>query len=234
MLKIDKGCTVNTVKCPFSTWNKGCGHGLEMKPCCIKHLREIIFYLSDLFKELEITYWMDFGTLLGAVRNNRTIPHDTDGDFCLFLKDRLEIIELSSRISNDGFHIGPTNDRGDGHIKIYRSSKNHMAVDLFFWHLNKSTGILSSGGLNAPKSFPIWWVEKLSQVLIFDKPIMAPREPKQFLKFRFGKDWRNPQNKKNHFIRASFTHRFAFEYAKKNGWKCSPNFIKNTIPKKVV
>ena len=234
MLKIDKGCTINTIKCPFPTWNLGCGHGLEMKTCCIKHLREIIFYLSDLFEQRNITYWMDFGTLLGAVRNNRSIPHDTDGDLCLFLKDRLEIIELSDRMSNDGFHMGPTNNGGDGHIKIYRSSTNHMAVDLFFWNINPKTGILWSGGLNSPKSFPVWWVEKLITVKIFDKPIMAPREPKQFLKFRFGPDWRDPKNKKNHFRRAYISHKFAFEYARKNGWKWISPIAKKTIPQKVV
>lgn len=233
MLKIDKGCTVNTIKCPFPTWNKGCGLGLEMKPCCIKHLREIIFYLSDLFEECGITYWMDFGTLLGAVRGNRSIPHDTDGDFCLFLRDRQTILKLVDRLGNDGFHMGPTNDSGDGHIKIYRSAKNHMAVDLFFWHLSQKTGILKSGGLNIPKSFPVWWVEKLSPILIFDKPIMAPREPKKFLRFRFGKDWKDPQNKKVHDFDATRTHEFAFEYAKKKGWRWIEP-VKNTIIKKVV
>jgi hypothetical protein len=221
MLKIPKGCTVKTAKCSYDTWNKGNGNGLEMKPCCIKHLRETIFYLADLFEELGIIYWIDFGTLLGAIREGRTIPHDTDGDMCLFLRDRAKICELSNRIRSDGFYMGGAKENGwtDGHIKIYRSQRNHMAVDLFFWRLNKKSGILHSGGLNAPKSFPIWWVEKLEPVLIFDKPVMGPRQPTKFLRFRFGEDWRKPQNKKVHFNLASFTHRFAFEYAKKKGWK---------------
>jgi len=221
MLKIPRGCTINTPKCTYPTWNKGAGNGLEMKSCCIKHLREIIYYLTDLFEEYRITYWIDFGTLLGAIRSGRSVPHDTDGDMCLFLRDRPKVCELAGRMKQDGFHMGSTVKTRwrDGHIKIYRSTTNHMVVDLFFWSLNPNTGVLHSGGLNTPKSFPIWWVDKLEPVLIFDKSVMGPREPSKFLQFRYGKDWKRPQNKKVHFNVAAYTHRFAFQYAHKKGWQ---------------
>lgn len=226
MLKIEKGCTINTPKCEYSMWNKGAGIGLEMKPCCIKHQREIIWYLTDLFEEENIFYWADFGTLLGAIREGRSIPHDTDGDLCLYGRDRIKIIKLRDRINNDGFWMGATNITRtrwkDGHIKIYRSKTNHMCVDLFFWKHDKKNNIMVSGGLNRPKSFPTWWIEKLEKVTIFDKEIWAPREPRKFLRMRFGIDWRRPQNKKVHFRMAERTHIYGFNYAAKYGWGNDP------------
>jgi hypothetical protein len=221
MLKVDIGCKPTTPKCKYTEWNVGAGVGLEMKPCCIKHLRELIWYLAELFDEQEITYWMDFGTLLGAIRGGRSIPHDTDGDFCLYARDRDRVVELQKRMARDGFCMGPTKKVPwrDGHIKIYRSKINLMCVDLFFWKHDLETDIMKSGGLNTPKSFPHWWVERLYPVTIFDKPIMAPREPEKFLRMRFGKDWRTPQNKKVHFEDAEETHKYGFEYATKQGWK---------------
>ena len=218
MLKIEKGCTVDTPKCDYLTWNKGAGIGLEMKPCCIKHQRELIWYLTDLLEEEQIFYWADFGTLLGAIREGRSIPHDTDGDLCLLEQDRKKIVKLRKRMESDGFWMGATTRTKwkDGHIKIYRSQTNRMCVDLFFW--KRIGGTLKSGGLNMPKSFPVWWIEKLERVTIFDKEIWAPREPEKFLRMRFGADWRIPQNKKIHFRLAEKSHLYGFKYAAKYGW----------------
>lgn len=127
-------------------------------------------------------------------------------------------------MQKDGFWMGPTSKTKwkDGHIKIYRSRTNHMCVDLFFWKHDGISGVMKSGGLNAPKSFPVWWIEKLERVTIFDKKIWAPREPEKFLRMRFGKDWKTPQNKKVHSVRAKIAHVYGFKYASKYGWKKGP------------
>ncbi len=41
---------------------------------------EALESLHQAFKEVDIDYWLDFGTLLGAVRENDFIPHDLDID----------------------------------------------------------------------------------------------------------------------------------------------------------
>jgi phosphorylcholine metabolism protein LicD len=41
---------------------------------------EILEKLSCAFEELKINYWLDFGTLLGAVREKKFISHDLDID----------------------------------------------------------------------------------------------------------------------------------------------------------
>ena len=46
----------------------------------INYNTEILERLSDAFKELNLLYWLDFGTLLGAIREKRFIGHDLDID----------------------------------------------------------------------------------------------------------------------------------------------------------
>jgi phosphorylcholine metabolism protein LicD len=229
MLKVPVKCKKYTSKCPFHTWDLGDkfeedeeeSRMRQMNSCCIKHLREILWYLGDLFEEQKIPYWLDFGTLLGAIRGGRSIPHDTDGDLCLFMEDREKILALKNRVKKDGFalnYIKPARP-DDTHIKICRSRKNFMIVDLFFWSHDIEKRIYKSDGLNISKSFPDWWLEKKEKVVIFDKKMWAPREPDKFLEMRFGKDWRVPQDKKVHFHEAIKSHLFGFLYASDHGWK---------------
>ena len=224
MLKIPRGCTAYTRKCMFFDWNLGEStqeNRLKaMPPCCTKHLREILWYLSDLFEEQGIFYWLDFGTLLGAVRGGRSIPHDTDGDMCLFMEDKEKVLTLAPRIWRDGFtlnFIKPAHD--EMLLKVTRSKKNFMMVDLFFWEHDYFSGIYWGTGLNVPKRFPDWWLQKRDKILMFDKEMWSPREPEKFLRMRFGKDWRIPQDKKVHHYDAELAHKFGFEYAAANGWK---------------
>lgn len=221
MMNVPIGCTPHTRKCLPLIWGIGDKSPLRsMPPCCIKHLRQMLWYLTDLFEEHNIPYWLDFGTLLGAVRGGRSIPHDTDGDLCLFLKDKERVLELKQRIYNDGFamnFIRPVHD--EMLIKITRSKKNYMMVDLFFWEHDPMRGVYWGDGLNAPKSFPDWWLQKKEKILLFDKEMWSPREPEKFLEMRFGRDWRKPQDKKVHHNEATEAHAFGFEYATENGWR---------------
>jgi len=49
--------------------------------------------IHAIFTELNIQYWLEYGTLLGAVRDKSFISNDLDIDLGLFLKDYSEDIE---------------------------------------------------------------------------------------------------------------------------------------------
>ena len=242
MIDLYKGakfCNLSTEKCPKTTWKldkakfhtpRGNDPVAIMPPCCEKHIREVIFYTADLLEKNGIPYWMDFGTLLGAVRysdeGGRIIPYDTDGDFCVFLSDRDKILNLKQRIYSDGFFLQEhhyTEERaliihGNTVVRICRSEKNRNQIDLFFWKSNDYNNTLTSNGLNADKTFPNWFVKERFPIPFYGKPIMAPREPEAFLKMRFGRTWKTPQNIKVHGEDARETHKFGFVFAAKNGW----------------
>ena len=50
-------------------------------------MAEMLKYIDKICHEHSITYWMDFGTLLGAVRHGGFIPWDDDTDICMPIED---------------------------------------------------------------------------------------------------------------------------------------------------
>jgi len=52
-----------------------------------KEGKNALFQIDKAFKELDIDYWLEFGTLLGAVREKDFISHDVDIDIAMFIDD---------------------------------------------------------------------------------------------------------------------------------------------------
>src|SRR5438105_4459592 len=85
------GCTAETKACEF--WRTG---GEYVRPeCCTAHLVELAHFTGDLLARHGITHWLDFGTLLGAVRDGQMIPWDFDVDVGILESQLEQLLELS-------------------------------------------------------------------------------------------------------------------------------------------
>ena len=51
----------------------------------LKNAQNVLLQVDKVFKTLELDYWLDFGTLLGAYRNKDFLKHDLDLDFGMYL-----------------------------------------------------------------------------------------------------------------------------------------------------
>jgi fukutin-related protein len=152
-------CTRDTVRCPD-------GKRLHrMTPqCCIDHVTGILRELHQVLAEHRVRWWMDYGTLLGAVRNPLLglpagqIPHDKDGDISFFgedwpyLKEALGIDGKPHSVHAEGtrqnehyewrgylvIYKAPRTDRGmfsaGDSVKVCVSEKNRVNVDIFPWY----------------------------------------------------------------------------------------------------
>jgi hypothetical protein len=69
-------------------------------------LYQIMQAVHEVFGELGITYWADWGTALGAVRNKGIIPTDDDLDICFLKKDEPRMLtDVKAALAARGFGI---------------------------------------------------------------------------------------------------------------------------------
>jgi len=168
---------------------------------------------------------MDFGTLLGALRNGRIIPWDTDGDIGVLAKEKEKILALKGKIEADGFGVYLIDDI----IQITYSYLNWNYCDLWLhdvvevsqhkqgvltgdwpdvWpadlapnkHREQPKGkelICATGGFRWDHTwdFPYWFVKEMEQKSFAGKKINCPRHPYFFIKMRYGADWKIPVKK---------------------------------------
>jgi len=60
----------------------------------ILQLYQMLKDTHELFQKYEIEYWIDFGTLLGAIRHHGIIPWDDDIDLSIDIKDEEKLLSL--------------------------------------------------------------------------------------------------------------------------------------------
>jgi lipopolysaccharide cholinephosphotransferase len=79
-----------TIKEDFSKYN---GEGTILRKAQLRML-EILREVDRICRKNNIQYWLDGGTLLGAVRHGGFIPWDDDIDICVMRKDRKRLEKL--------------------------------------------------------------------------------------------------------------------------------------------
>lgn len=103
-------------------------------------IRDIQLANLALLKELDyvcknagLKYWIDFGTLLGAVRHKGFIPWDDDVDTGMLREDHSKIIEAFEKYSrNPDIFAGWVRDKNDNFIvKVQHKKCPHLFVDIF-------------------------------------------------------------------------------------------------------
>lgn len=190
-------CTRDTRACEWWNWGRG-----ALRPqCCTEHLHELIDFTSDLLTRHGIMHWLDYGTLLGAVREGQLIPWDPDADFSILQHDEEAVLALKEEFAAAGHYLErPGLWRGHrGVIRIRYSKLNRGQLDLFMWQVRD--GILQPleggeeawPGMASRVSFPQRFISPLGEVALNGRSFPAPTCVEEFLReHRYGPDWATP------------------------------------------
>jgi len=197
----------------------------ELRPCCKGHLREMMASVSMVLGDLGVTWWADYGTLLGAVRNPLTrwsdypwlpqgerahervpagvVPHDKDADLGLLFADWPMVQRRLRGLAGRGYNVHVNQRRASTKVRL--SARNHTNVDLFFWR-ERGDGTLYRefyAAVDAYKGreFPRSMVERLSAVEWEGLTLPAPADPRAFLEMRYGPRWMTPVAANNDGVR---------------------------------
>lgn len=162
----------------------------------IDKLRKIVINTTTIFDNADIRYWLDFGTLLGAVRDGDIISWDTDADIGYYHDDRDKLIVV---LMNNLYYIGGHQlfIIGSGRLRVFYgyNLSDEPWLDLYAWKDISKGKLTPAEGEGFPQTL---WPDKqiiggLTRLDIeaWNKNVSAPEFYGQRLKNLY-KDWRTP------------------------------------------
>jgi hypothetical protein len=178
-----------------------------MRPdCCTANLVDLLLFTEDLLARHGITHWLDFGTLLGAVRERRLIPWDADVDFGVLDSDLDAILALAAEVEAAGHRLVQ-----DGSlVRINYSAANESHVDLWPW--SQKDGSLVSAysdydwpGMAGQTTFPRAYLDEPGSVSLYGKRFPTPAPADRFLReHRYGPGYMTPSRSLGYCFRFRF------------------------------
>ena len=154
--------------------------------------------ICEILDELKITYFLDTGILLGAVRHNGFIPWDWDVELSVFSADTYNKIDiLIDILSKKGFKI-----------EKYYKELSKLKID-FTGKLPGEVNKYTIQGWNHDKIKKIFWrtsyknpehfITNMKKIELFDRYHYAPYPLEEYLKFKYG-NWKKPLQTSNKYI----------------------------------
>ena len=164
---------------------------------------EMLLKLHGLLTSNNINYHLDFGSLLGVVRENDFIKHDDDIDLTIIGKssDPCKILKLLMDNGFEFIHAMKVRDR----IVEFSVSYRKLSADFFFYLPVEKQGKVGICGVyfNPDFQYPtsdlnhyrVWYFPDnvKSKIVTFKgTDVCIPENAEALLEFEYGKGWRSP------------------------------------------
>ena len=171
--------------------------------------KAVIESTTQILEKMGVRYWLDSGTLLGAVRNNAINVLDHDVDIRCFKEDVPDdkMGLLMGELYQAGFTTLECND-GDRKQMLALHLAAKCMLDLKFcehddehlwyyvWDFNRGSAI--DGSEPAVHCFPMKFFDKLGSRKFLGRKYPVPSPEKEYLEFHYGEKWRefklNPED----------------------------------------
>ncbi len=110
-----RGCGKRTAPCPFNFYVNRLG--LNTAPCCREHMKQLSHHIAAGLDKIGAVYWLEGGSLLGAVRENGALlDWEDDVDISVLLDDKMTWDRLSTGLAahgaREGFYVDVFKNRG--------------------------------------------------------------------------------------------------------------------------
>jgi lipopolysaccharide cholinephosphotransferase len=147
----------------------------------------------------DIAYWMEGGTLLGAVRHGGLIPWDDDADVQFFQRDVQRLLALGDVFDAHGYTLV---ESGVGSYKFFPNDGIAIAggkwrypfVDLFAMAIESETEFIHYTDPRLRQKWATGYFLQDELLPLVRRPfgplhLPAPRECRSYLKRLYGNDW---------------------------------------------
>jgi len=154
--------------------------------------------ICKILDRLNIKYYIQDGTLLGAIRHNHFIPWDWDVEISVFSEEVIDKLDLLiSEIKLSGFMI-----------EKYYKDFSKLKID-FVGKLAQDITGYTIKGWNHDKQKKIFWrrtykipdhfILNMKKIYFFDRHHFAPFPPEKYLEYQYG-DWKTPLQSSNKLV----------------------------------
>ncbi|NXK75945.1 FKRP protein, partial [Amazona guildingii] len=188
------GCGKDTARC-FGTIHAGTPQyllsGRWTPPCCLRALRETTRHVVSVLEAAGIRYWLEGGSLLGAVRLRDIIPWDYDVDLGIYKEDVGKCRWLAAAAAGqavedaEGF-LWEKAAEGEFY-RVHYSRSNRLHVDL--WPFYSRGGVMTKEtwlGHRQDVEFPERFLQPRVPLEFAGLRAMAPNSAREFLELKFG------------------------------------------------
>jgi len=179
-------------------------HSRELRENFKLHGLEIVEIVNRLMEENEIRYFLDFGGMLGWIREKRFLPWDPDLDFSVLIDspDTIERVRSALRAAGFKWRNEYLDERGrcaeDGY------EMHGIAIDFFYYYRGKNSWRVSvfsitENGVDCDvrNAIQLSYVEPkgLREYTVGGVDVMMPVDAEAALSERYGVGWRQPAKK---------------------------------------
>jgi lipopolysaccharide cholinephosphotransferase len=158
-----------------------------LDPSTHNELYRLLGRVSEVLRAKRVPFWMDSGTLLGAVRHGAIIPWDDDVDLCIWHKDQdraWDAIMNEPDLCIKCFW-------GPGHDTVQFKDKTVAFVDLL--HVEKRSGsahyVKPDLRISEDGAYSIESVSALPDTPLGPLLMPAPLNPEDYLDNQYGAGW---------------------------------------------
>jgi lipopolysaccharide cholinephosphotransferase len=168
---------------------------IHTKPKVIKDLYRLMYHIHNIFVKHGILYFIEGGTLLGAVRHKGIIPWDDDIDLEVGHNDIPKILSAEVRQSFKKVGCKVLNLQNTlGWVKI---SLNNVQADIFPVYISKSAGGIRRtywdfeiGRREWPKCYLKYTdIFPLKEYQFGALKVLGPKNPRPMLNRCYGRSW---------------------------------------------
>lgn len=154
-------------------------------------LRKIAINTIILFNKYNVEYWVDFGTLLGIIRENDIILGDNDIDICIL--DTKSNHEKMKLVKNDIEKLGFKFTKETW--SAYRVRKSILFADIYINKFDyKNKLYLGAVNNNDNISFDLIGTPKTIIWKKYNLPVKVPENIHEVLVWRYGNDYMTPKH----------------------------------------
>jgi len=169
----------------------------------LKIAEQLLHDVTTVLEKHNVRYWIDFGTLLGIVREGRILPWDYDMDISIFEEDREkmhttvlpEIKKLQYRIYSR-YHEIEDDVLKKGDFRAFRVKnrrwkffRGYVNLDIFVMYKKEDYHYWYE--LGNKHKIPSSYIEEFDFIEFNEKEYSKPKDHDRYLTYHYG-DWRVP------------------------------------------